>query len=231
MQSAWLLAITAFAPPHGQPPRKLLPRRRHCPPPQLNVFDNVKQVVDGVTEAFADDEYCPEGFVRASHILFLEADGDATAKASALKARIVSGEFSFGEAATAFSSCPTRDLQGKLGVFQSLSRLTEGTLRGDSMPYDGQNTSSFDAVLFSEALGVIHLVSTQWGTHLLLIDERGAGAPPDDLMAKSFEAGVDKAAGLVQQAMGGKHASPGKEPTGSGFGGSGKGKAKRRKKR
>ena len=174
---------------------------RRCAPPQLNVLDDVKQVVDGVKDAYEDDEYCPEGYVRASHILFLATAGDAEQKAEALKARLAAGEFTFAQAALAFSSCPTRDLDGKLGVFQSLSKLTEGTLRGDSMPYDGADTSAFDALLFSASLNVVHQVDTQWGTHLVLIEERGDGAPAD-LLAKSLEVGVDKAANLVSQAVG-----------------------------
>ena len=203
----------------------------------MGVFDNVKQVVDGVKEQYDDDEYCPEGFVRASHILFLAADGDAQKKAAALKARIDAGEFSFGDAARAFSYCPTRDLNGQLGIFQSLSKLTEGTLRGDSMPYDGKDTATFDALLFSAELNVVHAVDTQWGTHLVLIEERGSEAP--DLAKQAFDAGVDRAADLVQQVVGGAKATDsGRTPSagfggggGSGSGGSSKLKKKRKKKR
>mgnify|MGYP003314512515 CR=1 FL=1 len=47
-----------------------------------------------------------------------------------LKARIEAGELSFEAAALQFSACPTRDLNGALGTFESLSRLRDGTLRG-----------------------------------------------------------------------------------------------------
>ena len=220
-------SVATLLPGRPVTPSSAVPRLQRCLPPQLNVFDNLKQVVDGVKGAYDDEEYCPEGFVRASHILFLDSDGRAREKAGALKARIDNGDFSFGDAALEFSSCPTRDLNGKLGVFQSLSRLAQGTLRGGPMPYDDQDTAAFDALLFSEALGVVHQVDTQWGTHLLLIEERGAdGTPPTDLLAKSFEAGVEKAAGLMPSVLG---ANAAEAATSAGFGGSGSSKAKKKR--
>jgi hypothetical protein len=193
----------------------------------MNIFDKAKQavdgakqVVDGAKAAYEDDEFVPDGFVRASHILFLDSEGGAAEKAAALKQRIEAGEISFGDAALAFSNCPTRDLNGRLGIFQSLSRLTEGTLRTDSMPYDGQETFEFDALCFSADLGKVESIDTQWGTHLVLVEERG-GLPPPDLLSKSYDAGVSKAADFIKQAMGTGDAGaapPAKSPT-NGFGG------------
>ena len=209
-------ALALVAPPMTKPLRVTSYR--------MNIFENAKQVVDGVKDAYQDDDFVPDGFVKASHILFLMAEGDAENKAAALKKHIDDGEIAFGEAALAFSNCPTRDLNGQLGIFQSLSRLTEGTLNDESgMPYDGEDTYAFDALLFSADLGVVHQIKTQWGWHLVLISERGQGAPVD-LLTAARERGVSKAADLIKQAM---TSSPteGQAPTG-GFGGGATSKSK-----
>jgi len=116
---------------------------------------SVKSTVDGVKAAYADDSVVPLGYVRARHILFLAGDGDADAKADRLATRIEAGEISFDDAALRFSACPTRDLNGALGTFPSLSRLREGTLRGGRTPYDGQDTAPFDALVLSAPLNRI----------------------------------------------------------------------------
>lgn len=182
--------------------------------PQLGLVDGVQRAVDGVAEtaagikeAYQDETFVPEGFVRASHILLHAAEGQSQQKAAALLKRIEEQEVTFADAALAFSSCPTRDLNGQLGIFQSLSRLTEGTLRADSMPYDGADTSDFDAVLFSALLGAVTVVDTVWGTHLILVEERGGEI---DVLAQ--------AADNVRKALG---ADAPRAPRGSarGFGG------------
>ena len=152
----------------------ILPARTLAPRMQQNFFDDVKNVADGVVDAYADPNFVPDGFVRASHIIFLAAD-DAARKADALKARIEEGELSFEAAALQFSACPTRDLDGALGTFESLSRLRDGTLRGiDSLPYDGKDTSEFDALVKSCALGAVHRCASQWGEHLVRVEARGS---------------------------------------------------------
>ena len=213
-------------------------------PPRLGLFDGLKSAAESVTSAaegvksaYEDDSFVPPGFARASHILFL-ADDDAEKKAAAVKRRIESGEFSFGSAALSFSCCPTRDLNGALGTFQSLSRLREGTLQGtDSMPYDGQDTSPFDELVFSSntALNVVHTVNTQWGTHLVLVEERGEPALPstEELARAGADRAVAEAADLIRPILGSSKATTGEGAT-NGFGGNsvrgGSGK-KRKKKR
>ena len=116
---------------------------------QQNFFDDVKNVADGVVKSAADLNFVPDDKEAREPIIFLAAD-DAARKADALKARIEAGEHSFEAAALQFSACPTRDLNGALGTFESLSRLRDGTLRGiDSLPYDGKDTSEFDALVQS----------------------------------------------------------------------------------
>ena len=172
----------------------------------LDAADGVRSTIDGIKADYQDDEFVPDGYAKAAHILFL-AEEDAERKATALKRRIEAGELTFGDAALLFSACPTRDLNGSLGIFPSLSRLQEGTLRGDRLPYDGKDTTSFDRLVFEGSLNVIHQVNSHWGVHLVLIDRRGGPPSTSDLMAQASE--------LVGQAMGGQS----KSAQSGGFGG------------
>ena len=186
------------------------------------VLDGFKAAVDGVKSAIEDDSFVPDGFARARHILFL-ADDRSEKNAAELKRRIETGDISFGDSALRFSNCPTRDLEGRLGIFQSLSCLTEGTLKGSSMPYDGHDTTSFDELIHSPTtpIGTIQTINTQWGTHLVLVEERGGPAPRgSDLMAS--------AADLVStwSSEGGTAGAPTAKLS-SGFGGVSKGRIKK----
>ena len=119
----------------------------------------------------------PAGCARASHILFL-ADDYAENKADQLLKRISSGEISFGDAARGFSCCPSRDLNGDLGTFSSLGSLGMLPPIGE-LPYEGQDTESFDAVVMSPDTPLFTPVKvvSKWGVHLVLIEARG---PPGD---------------------------------------------------
>ena len=64
----------------------ILPARTPAPRMQQNFFDDVKNVADGVVDAYADPNFVPDGFVRASHIIFLAAD-DAGAYTAAFSSR------------------------------------------------------------------------------------------------------------------------------------------------
>eukprot|EP00966_Prymnesium_polylepis_P317891 7343348-Prymnesium_polylepis.1 len=221
----------ALAWPHAMPAMQ-----RHTHRTQrrvdMGIIDDVTQAVggiantvEGVQAAYEDDNYVPEGYVRAQHILFLrDGDGEDARKAAALKEQIEAGGVSFDEAALRYSACPTRDLNGQLGIFRSLSRLGEGTLQGDSMPYDGQDTASFDALVQapSTRLNVVHTVGSQWGTHLVLVSARGAEAAADP---------VGQAAEPVSQAMREEPAAArGANAGGFGEGSAGAKKKKARKK-
>jgi len=198
----------------------------------MNLIEGLAATVEGVKQQYEAE--VPEGYAKARHILFLAGDNDA-AKAAALKRRIEAGEISFGEAALRFSSCPTRDLNGSLGTFSSLARLSEGTLRedgGGTTPYEGKAelAAPFDQLVFSadtKLAPAMHVVSTQWGTHLVLIEARGNQVADP----------VDQAAALVRAARGGGggvSASGGgadeKLKNKKGFGGAG-GAQKRKKRR
>ena len=124
----------------------------------------------------------PDGYARASHILFLGVDTETEAKADAVLERIRSGELSFANAARQFSCCPTRDQDpaGDLGTFSSLSSMaTVDEMRSFDgvmeLPYEGQNTRPFDDAVFSVQLNQPSKVASQWGYHLLLVTERGGG--------------------------------------------------------
>ena len=124
----------------------------------------------------------PEGYARASHILFLGLDESTESKADAVLARIRSGSVTFAKAAREYSCCPTRDQEpaGDLGTFASLSAMSkvdemrsfDGVME---LPYEGQNTRDFDDAIFSAPLGEPQKVKSGWGFHLILVTERGGG--------------------------------------------------------
>jgi len=124
----------------------------------------------------------PDGYVRASHVLFLGTDDSMSAKADEVLGRIRAGSLSFAAAARQFSCCPTRDQEpaGDLGTFASLScmanvdelRSFEGRME---LPYEGRNTRDFDDAVFAAPLGEPQKVKSQWGYHLILVSERGGG--------------------------------------------------------
>ena len=89
------------------------------------------------------------------------------AEADALLARIQSGEMSFGDAASEFSACPSRNKKGFLGQFTSLSSIL-------FLPYEGQDVPEFDAAVWSSPIGEVSAVTTSFGVHLLRVDARGS---------------------------------------------------------
>ena len=54
-------------------------------------------------------------------------------------------------------------------------RLVQGLGSILFLPYEGKKVPEFDSLVFSSAteLGTIHLVTTEFGTHLVKVDERG----------------------------------------------------------
>ena len=124
----------------------------------------------------------PDGYARASHILFLGTDAQNEARADAVLERLQAGALSFAQAARQYSSCPTRDQEpaGDLGTFATLSAMSkvdemrsfDGVME---LPYEGQNTRAFDDAVFSAPLGQPTKVATQWGYHVVLVTERGKG--------------------------------------------------------
>jgi len=85
----------------------------------------------------------------ARHILV-----DSEEKANALKAEIEGGK-DFAEVAKENSSCPSSAQGGELGEFGP-----------------GQMVPEFDKICFSADLGVVHVVQTQFGYHLVEVTAR-----------------------------------------------------------
>ena len=111
------------------------------------------------------------GYVEASHILLRSDESDA--EADALLARIQSGEMSFGDAASEFSACPSRNKKGFLGQFTSLSSIL-------FLPYEGKDTAAFDALVKSSdtQLKSPYKVKTSFGAAAQSPGLAGAAADP-----------------------------------------------------
>lgn len=92
--------------------------------------------------------------VRARHILV-----EAEAEAKKIKAEIESG-LAFSEAATKYSTCPSKERGGDLGLFEK-----------------GRMVPEFEAVAFALEVGELSdLVKTQFGYHLIMVDEKQAAS-------------------------------------------------------
>ncbi|GMH99207.1 hypothetical protein TrLO_g16019 [Triparma laevis f. longispina] len=102
-----------------------------------------------------------QGFVKkftssasASHILIKSDDGFS--KLEKIKADVGNDPIKFAEAASEFSACPSRAKGGALGTFKP-----------------GQMVKEFNEVVFNDEVGVVHgPIKTQFGYHLIMIDER-----------------------------------------------------------
>jgi len=97
--------------------------------------------------------------VEASHILFSPSnysEDAAKVKLTEMKEAIGDDPEKFAEMAKEMSNCPSAKSGGSLGEFSA-----------------GQMVKNFDAVCFSEEVGVVQgPVSTQFGEHLILITKR-----------------------------------------------------------
>lgn len=136
---------------------------------------NIKKTLDTVTVAeddmkkFYEDN--SEKFVRpmtvtASHILV-----DAEEKADEIYAAIEAGK-DFSEAATEFSSCPSKDRGGDLGPFGQ-----------------GQMVPEFEQAAFAMEVGKVSApVKTQFGFHIIKLTEKSeAGTSPYDEVKAQIE--------------------------------------------
>ena len=85
----------------------------------------------------------------ARHILV-----ESEEKCLALKAEIEAGK-GFAEAAMENSSCPSKAQGGELGEFSP-----------------GQMVPEFDKVCFNDEVGVLHVVQTQFGYHIVEVTNR-----------------------------------------------------------
>mmetsp|Transcript_1062 Transcript_1062/g.1463 ORF Transcript_1062/g.1463 Transcript_1062/m.1463 type:complete len:157 (-) Transcript_1062:271-741(-) len=103
-----------------------------------------------------------QGFIKrfttkanASHIL-IKGGAEAENKLEDLKEEIENSPVKFAEAAALYSACPSGRNGGNLGDFGP-----------------GQMVPEFDKVVFNDDVGVVHgPIKTQFGYHLILINER-----------------------------------------------------------
>ncbi len=117
------------------------------------------RVTEAELKAYYDEhpeEFQGEESVSASHILV-----DSEERAKELLAQIQAGETTFEDAAKNFSSCPSGQNGGSLGQFGH-----------------GQMVPEFDEACFSmEAGQVAGPVKTQFGYHLIRLDEKRPAQP------------------------------------------------------
>ena len=117
------------------------------------------RVTEAELKAYYDEhpeEFQGEESVSASHILV-----DSEERAQELLAQIQAGETTFEDAAKNFSSCPSGQNGGSLGQFGH-----------------GQMVPEFDeACFFMEAGQVAGPVKTQFGYHLIRLDEKHPAQP------------------------------------------------------
>lgn len=93
--------------------------------------------------------------VRAKHILVAEED-----KAKEIKEEITSGAKTFDEAAKEYSTCPSKEKGGDLGFFGK-----------------GRMVPEFDKAAFELEVGTVSdIVTTQFGHHIILVEEKKESA-------------------------------------------------------
>lgn len=97
--------------------------------------------------------------VTASHILIgpkSMTEGEAKSKLLEIKEEVDNDPAKFADFAAQFSDCPSGQKGGSLGKFGPAMMVKE-----------------FDEVCFKEEVGVVHgPISTQFGEHLILINDR-----------------------------------------------------------
>lgn len=126
---------------------------------QLAMAETLKgiEVTSGEVKAFYEDNkemFNKPETVKAKHILVDEEE-----KANELMAALNAGEMDFAEAAKAESSCPSAAQGGDLGEFGK-----------------GQMVPAFEEAAFAAEIGkVTGPVKTDFGYHLILVDERSEG--------------------------------------------------------
>ncbi|GMH87647.1 hypothetical protein TrST_g6001 [Triparma strigata] len=138
-------ATSAFAPAFVSAPstKSNLPHRQEVSSLKMGFMDDLQGFVKKFTSS-----------ASASHILIKSDDGFS--KLEKIKKDIGNDPIKFADAASEFSACPSRAKGGALGTFKP-----------------GQMVKEFNNVVFSDEVGVVHgPIKTQFGYHLILIDER-----------------------------------------------------------
>lgn len=119
------------------------------------------EVTDEEAKSYFEDNktrFAKESTASAKHILV-----DTEEKANDIKKEIEAGDKTFEEAAKEYSSCPSSAKGGSLGTFGK-----------------GQMVKEFEDAAFNGELNtIIGPVETQFGYHLIIVDERTEGAVPE----------------------------------------------------
>lgn len=128
----------------------------HCSPTFLskNAVVPITQLQMGFMDGIGDFMKRFTLKADASHIL-MKGD-DAASKLEELKSQIGNDPVKFAEAAAQYSTCPSGRKGGNLGEFGP-----------------GMMVKEFDTVVFKEDVGIVHgPIKTQFGSHLILINQR-----------------------------------------------------------
>ena len=139
-------------------------------------------VTDDEVKSYYDnnkDQFVEPATARAKHILVADE-----AEADKIKAEIESNAISFEDAAKKYSTCPSKEQGGDLGNFG----------RGMMVP-------EFEDAAFNAEIGkVTNPVKTQFGYHLILVEDK------TDAKEKKFEDVKDQVTQqLIQQAQQNKY--------------------------
>ena len=110
--------------------RAAAPQARRTAEPTANLFESLGKIVDYNKKYWstAASGLFDDRTARASHVLFGFAkydDADGKKRAEDLKVAIESGEISFADAASEFSTCPSAARGGDLGTFKRNAMVPE----------------------------------------------------------------------------------------------------------
>ncbi len=138
------------------------------------LFDTI-EVSDDEAQDFYDknrDQFMEQEKAKAKHILV-----DTEEKANDVKAELDGGK-SFEDAAKEHSSCPSKDRGGDLGEFGK-----------------GQMVKEFEDAAFEAEIGtVVGPVQTQFGFHLIVVDEIiPASVQPFDVVSSQIKTNLSQA--------------------------------------
>lgn len=113
------------------------------------------------------DKFALEETVFVKHILV-----DNEAQAEEVKSQIIDGKITFEEAASKYSSCPSKNNGGEIGYFKR-----------------GMMSAEFDKAAFSLSMNEISKpVKTQYGYHILVVTDKTApGVIPFDEVSKKIK--------------------------------------------
>lgn len=141
---------------------------------------SVEGMFDFITDAFKNEAF-DDRRAKASHILV-----KTEAEAADIAGQIAGGTIAFKDAASQFSTCPSARSGGSLGSFEPGKMARRRVVIGSFEPFPFRaptrprsraraQVKEFDDVCFDESVevgSVVGPVKTQFGYHLVLVEER-----------------------------------------------------------